>query len=319
MMAEDLKTVGKILDRFWMQKADLRILGLMQKFYGILLILDCTLTWPDRHLFYGPGSLLPPWAVRDLLDPDAMHTYILFANTPWTVTFLLSVLCLCGLALITGFKTRMAALITFVLLTLHQHANVMLTDGEDTVFRLFAFYFIFAPTPQEIRVAINRKPSDPESGKYPIWPLRFFQLQICLIYLSTAIHKSDGPEWLDGTALYYVMRLDDMVLFPLPGFLVNWLPIMRLMSWVTLLFEFAFPFLVWFPSMKKFWLTVAFVFHLGLAYSMNLHLFQYLMILGLVSFVPYDSVVSTWEKLKAKFHLLITTIFHSKTAASVER
>src|SRR5690606_5049444 len=41
------------------------------------------------------------------------------------------------------------------------------------------------------------------------WGLRRVQLQISAVYLSTAWEKAQGDSWRDGTALYYVSRMDD--------------------------------------------------------------------------------------------------------------
>jgi len=49
------------------------------------------------------------------------------------------------------------------------------------------------------------------------WGLRLFQLQMAVIYLSSAIEKTSGVDWREGTALYYVARLDDSFgKFPVP-------------------------------------------------------------------------------------------------------
>ena len=37
------------------------------------------------------------------------------------------------------------------------------------------------------------------------WAMRLIQLQLCLIYMNTAVLKCQGATWLGGTALHFVV------------------------------------------------------------------------------------------------------------------
>ncbi|HEY6342169.1 MAG TPA: hypothetical protein VIY49_11805 [Bryobacteraceae bacterium] len=47
------------------------------------------------------------------------------------------------------------------------------------------------------------------------------QIELSLLYLMTFWNKTQGPAWIDGTALYYVYHLDQFRRFPIPGILQN--------------------------------------------------------------------------------------------------
>jgi hypothetical protein len=285
--------VRQRFDHFWMKPHDLRILDVIRRGYGLLLILYVVMLWPDRHRFFGTGSWVPPETGRQIVDPDTFDLYSYLPDYPIVITLVLLLVGLCGVCLIASCFPRPCAALTMFLLTSVQHANVMLFDSEDVVFRLFAFFLVFVPPWRRLKKAATCGASSPDAlasdaRGYPAWPLRFFQLQLCIIYLAAGIQKSSGAEWIDGTAIYYALRLDDMTKFPLPEFMTEKIVWSRLLSWSTVAFEILFPFLVWTRRLRWPCLWVAFGFHLGTEYALNLHLFHPIMMLGLLSFVKFE-------------------------------
>jgi hypothetical protein len=179
----------------------------------------------------------------------------------------------------------------------------LIVDGEDTVFRLMAFYLFFSPSgfyfsvDNWIRKKLNqfKTKTDPTTESPPprefaIWPLRLIQIQTATIVLFSACEKLNGVDWIDGTALYYVSRLDDLFYrFPVPAFLFKSIFLIKTLTWATLVLEVTAPIAVWFKRTRIPALIMLFTFHLSLDYTMNLNLFQYLMILGWCSFLqPKD-------------------------------
>lgn len=279
------------VDRFFMSPYDLRILEVVRRAYGMLLLLYVGWLWPDRHLFFGQGSYLPAETAKQVVDPDVFSLYSLAPDSPITITLALACLAATGLAMLLGKFPRIAALIAFFLLVCVQHANIMLFDAEDVVFRLFAFFLIFVPPWRDMQPTEDSgTAATPGPWGYPAWPLRLFQLQFCVIYFCTAIQKSDGVLWLDGTAVYYALRLDDMTRFMLPEAITESMALLKLLTWSTLVLEFGVPLLIWFRRTRWFCIAGAVLFHLGTDYAMNLCLFHWIMIVGLMSFVRYEEL-----------------------------
>jgi uncharacterized membrane protein YphA (DoxX/SURF4 family) len=298
MPSELRRTLVSAVDDFWMRPSDLRILDVLRRCYGGLLIVWVAWLWIDRRLLFGEGSWVPADVARAILDPDAWNLYSVVPGTPFFVGAALLLLALGGAGLVAGVWPRVAAASSFFLLIAIQHANNLLVDSEDAVFRLFAFYLIFVPPWEQLQWP----PSEPHresrpASRFPAWPLRLFQLQMCLIYLCSAIQKTDGIEWLDGTALYYVFRLDDMVKFHLPQWIPESMGLMRVMTWSVLVFELLAPVLLWLKSTRRACLAVAVAFHLLTDYSLNLHLFHWIMLTGLLSFLKYEE----WRLLTSPF------------------
>lgn len=291
--ARELK---RAVDDFWMQPHDLRTLDVLRRCYGVLLILDISLLWSGRRVFYGVGSYLPAGFAKQVVDPDCWSLFSFAPDLPIVIDAAFLLLAASAVALILGVYPRLAAGIGFFLLVAIDHANVLLMDSEDAVFRLFAFFLIFVPPWDQLRSHVPRRQPTDETLVFPAWPLRLFQLQVCLIYLCTGLQKSNGPEWLDGTALYYTFRLDDFSRFALPGPLMESSAWIKCLTWAVLLFELTVPWLIWWRRTRWWCLVGALLFHIGTDYSMNLHLFHWIMIVGLLSFVRYEEllVVGRW-------------------------
>jgi hypothetical protein len=196
-------------------------------------------------------------------------------------------------ALLVGFLARFQAACVFVWLVSFYHRNQLIFDGEDTVFRLFCFYLILLPIGDHYAVDSwwkrRRSGSSEQPPVHPIWPLRLVQIQWTLIYLSSAMEKFNGPEWLDGTALYYVSRLDDMFgKFPVPAVLFDSMIAIKLMTWSVLTLETLVPIGLWIKPTRTAAVMLAAAFHLATDYTMNLFLFHWIMLVGLLSFIPSE-------------------------------
>ena len=293
MSSPNLKSCFTAIDRFLMEPGDLRILNVIRPLFGIALAINMLCVWPDRHFFFGSEGLI----TEDL--------YPLYSNVSWKLTtflprdvvgvnlYFLSLFAALG-SLIVGIYPRVSALIVFILVTGLQNTNNLIWDGEDTMFRLFALFFVFAPGPREVRP--ERQPDGSLKHPYPVWPLRLFQMQICLMFFACGIEKMKGEPWVDGTAMYYVFRLHDFYKLPLPQLITENLTVMKLMTWGVLVLEVLAPVLIWFRETRRATLALLLVFHLGIELTMNLMMFHWVMIAGWLSFATYEdlSMLFSW-------------------------
>src|SRR5262249_11461992 len=105
--------------------------------------------------------------------------------------------------------------------------------------------------------------------------------QIAFVYLTTAVAKS-GTTWHDGTALYYVLHIDEFVtpLCRSAGHLPS--PVLAGLTFRTLALEYATVFLVLLPWgqpwLRRLAIAGLSAFHLGTAFTMTLSSFPFVMI-----------------------------------------
>jgi hypothetical protein len=128
---------------------------------------------------------------------------------------------------------------------------------------------------------------------------RLIQVHFCFIYMAAGLAKLKGPAWWDGRAFWEVLINPEFTLLHYSWYeeTVRWLasikPIYYTMIWIgvwfTLFVEIALPFLVW---TRLRWLIVflALVMHAIIAVLMGLNLFELLMLVMLLAYLP-DRVI----------------------------
>lgn len=285
----------RLWQQFFHEPVDPRICALIRIGFSALVLVNLAVLCSDRGAWFGEeGVISQGLATKELHER--------FSDYSWSVLFWLPtsqfVLELCfwvyvaqSVCLLLGWGTRINAVCVFIWLVSFQHRNILLLDGEDTVFRLVGFFLMFMPAGRAWSLdARFRRPGvelPPASG----WAVRLMQIQMAVIYLSASLVKMQGETWMDGTALYYVARLDDYFgRFPLPRFMFDVPIVVAVLTWSVILVEFTVPILVWFKETRLPCLFFAVLFHLGCDYTMNLFLFHYIMLVGWMSFVTPDDL-----------------------------
>ena len=304
-IAQPFRALGKRWDDFFHRETDPEIFALIRIAYAFVLLINLTAWLPYIPIWFGETGVLSLHASRAIMDPDTWTVFSWLPTDPLVVWCCYSLLLIHTILLLVGYRPRLQAALAFFWLVSFHHRNNIILDGEDTVFRLLCFYLILMPSGARWSVDAWRESGRPTHDVEPfaVWPLRLVQIQMTLIYASTFIEKLRSPEWIDGTALYFVSRLDDVFgKFPVPSVLFDSLPALKLMTWGVLAAEALIPLGLWIPRARPWALGAAVVFHLATDYAMNLFLFHWIMLVGLISFLPppsrmRDNLASAQERL----------------------
>jgi hypothetical protein len=102
--------------------------------------------------------------------------------------------------------------------------------------------------------------------------------QVCVLYLTSGLYKVQGQKWQDGTALYYILRVPE---FTWPGWsehLYTSAFAITVLTYITVLFQLSFPFLLLNRYTRLMAVAGAFFFHIGIALFMGLTSFSATMI-----------------------------------------
>ena len=292
-------------DRLFHTPRDTRVLDVMRIGYAVLMAINLLVLAPDLALFFGENGLASVDESRAMIDPDAVTLFQVLPRTGASVLvaywLLLGHTVLFGL----GWYPRVQALGILIWYTTFNHRFLWLWDGEDTLFRLLAFLFILCPLGYHWSLDRRRRMRRGQSlddGPRSAWGLVLIRIQMTAIYLSTAWEKLDGSEWLDGTALYFVSRLDDVFArFPLIDAPFEHMWSIRLMTWTVLAIEVALPVALWIRNTRRAAVIAAVLLHLSIDYMMVLFLFQWLMIVGLLSFVEVSDIAWARKHLRRVF------------------
>jgi hypothetical protein len=271
--------------------------------YGLLVSANLILMRPDWLAWFGPRG----WVSMETMHRTEPGTRInIFSLIPADDSWVHAVFWL-GLAaailLTVGWLTRASSVALFIILTSLDQRNLYILHSGDTLLRVLGFFLMFAPAGAALSVdrlvRIWRGKETAAIEPRAPWAQRMIQIQTALTYFTTAYWKTLGSDWIDGTALHYVFRLEDFRRFPLPSW-VRTLAFEKLATWGTLAVEFALGTLVWIRELRYPILLTGLVLHLSLEYSMNVPLFQWVILSTYVTFVYPEDLTRAWAWIRGR-------------------
>lgn len=273
-------------------------IALFRIFLGILLLQSALIhVGADFLTWYGPRGVISFESIKTYWWLNQPHFDLLLLFPP-TETGALTFWTLYIIALIMltiGLWSRVASVVVLLcIISLHTHQPFNL-NGGDAMLRLYCGYLIFSDSGAALSfdrlIQRYRQPTFGEASLPKLiapWGQRMIQIQLAIAYWSTFGHKIAGSQWLDGTAVYFATRLEDMQRSPNPILYDN-LFMCKLLTWFTLIVEGAMFSLVWLRDLRYPILLGAVALHLGIDSAINLPVFEWTFIAGLVTFVfPED-------------------------------
>jgi len=296
--------IFKWWDRFLFEPVSPITISVFRILFGLLILGHCILYIPELENFFSDRGILTLRVAQDYSGMNRLNLFNILPPDFATAVVLMSVLLLAAVSLTVGFCSRLSALVVFVLITSFHHRNVIVLHSGDSLLRSISFVMIFAQSgaafsvDRWIRIYRGREKPGPLQPKAP-WAQRLIQIQLALVYIATFRWKIEGEFWIDGTAVYYASRLPECSRFPIP-LLLTYLPLIKLMTWTTLLVEFACGILIWFRDIRYYVLVAGLLLHLGLEWSMNIPLFQWIMMFTLVTFIYPEHMQKAVDWLKRK-------------------
>lgn len=256
---------------------------------------------PLALLRVATGILMIFWSITLLNDLDPLLTWLRVApqgeigwwqvwpgaNLPVvsTMAWLLAVF---SVLLAAGCWTKWAAWSTFLLTLFLQRYNPTAFNGGDFILRgVLLLGLALGPSGAYLSVDAYRRDRGFRwtAPLISVWSLRFIQLHISLGYVLTVLLKLRGNTWLDGTAVWYALNLEDLIRFRLP----NWVttpPVGALLSWGTLVLELGVGVGVWIRRLRPWVLLGGVLLHLAIALTFEIGFFSYVMIVSYLAWSP---------------------------------
>ncbi|WII72369.1 HTTM domain-containing protein [Bdellovibrio sp. 22V] len=303
-----LKTITNSLHDFFFKPAPVHTVALLRVALGIILLFNWISIWDNLEFFWGVDGVM---SLKTAIKYGHSYRFNLFELLPnkESVPVFLALLNLVGVVgMLFGFFTRTSIAITlFTLLSFHNR-NIFVLNSSDVVIRNFLFLLLLSRSGDWLsldRWLLRLRGLAPEipEDKAP-WALRLMQLQICVIYIATVMFKLKGAAWVDGTAVYIATRLDEFVRVPLG--LLNHLAVIKFLTWSTLAVELSLGTLIWVRELR-YWVLLAGVgLHLGIEITMNIPLFEWVMIATMISMVPAEDVKKVVEGFRWRLPLRLS-------------
>lgn len=275
---------------------DPRSLALFRVVMGVLILVDIAMRWPDLQAFTTDLGVVDRTLANQLLqldyggDTDLIWSLNFFSGELWFQQTLMALQASAAVGLILGCWTRLATLVSWILLvSLHMRCPIILTSG-DTLLRCLLFWSLFTPLGHcwsvDAALAKRHLPHSPE----PILTGGTAGLisQMIIMYFFAGIAKWNDVWW-QGDAMDYVLRLD-IYARPWANSLLEFPVLLKLISWSTLFAEVFLILLMLIPWQNTWWrvvnLSVYIALHLSIAATMSIGLFSYISLLGWIPIVP---------------------------------
>lgn len=265
---------------------DSRALAAFRVGLGCVLILDVLLRLRNLRTFYTDAGVLPVSQLAEqspLLARFSLHAQ---SGDAWFQFLLFTISGTVAVALVIGYKTRLATFVSLgLLLSLHARNPHVLSGGDALLQHLLA-WSLFLPLGR--RWSVDARQHEPSQNHALSMATAGILIQVVLVYATNAILKTRSEEWLSGDATATVLGLDRFTI--LLGPLLREVPfVLDLFHWVWLTLLLISPLLVVTTGQIRAVLVGAFAtMHLGMLLTLYLGIFPLVTLVALIPFLQSD-------------------------------
>lgn len=287
---------------------DIRSLAFFRIGLALVLIGDLLIRMQDLQAHYSDDGVLPRSALIELfLDPWSNSLHLINGN--WQIQWVLFIVqILFAIALLVGYHTRLATIVSWFLLLSLQMRNTMILQGGDIVLKVLFFWSMFLPL--GAYASLDQKLKKEKTSHYQILSMGTLGLllQVCCIYWVSALMKTDDVWRVDGTAIWYSLSIEQYTT-PLGSHLLQYPQLLKFLTFTTFYLEAFGPFFAFFPvwtgPIRMLTVGAFMIFHLiGLNLTMELALFPYVCAVAWIVFIPSWF----WDKILKKKEGDISTV-----------
>lgn len=294
----------RLLDKIvgWFAREDRLVAGsILRVGLGIVILSVYLLHYPYRHYFWGPDAFVSLEMFKALLDDvGGSHSVYALSDKPWVFEALFHAGLLCTLLFVLGVWARVTAVLTYVFTFSLWERNSYVLDGGDNILIICLFFLLFVRTDRYLAVGAARRrarlaaPAAEPVGEGRLDRARawLYQagtvlhnaaliaiiVQVCFLYLTSALYKVQGQMWQSGVALYYVLRVQEFTWPGVAEFIWRNAALVTAFTYLTVLEQVAYPFMLLNRYAKRISVFIVVQMHAGIALLMGLFSFSTVMI-----------------------------------------
>lgn len=268
---------------------DVRTLALIRVLFAVILLFDIGIRMADLSAHYTDAGILPREALI-LQSPASWYVSIHMLSGIWQVqAFLFVIQIVFALMLLIGYRTRLATIISWLMLmSLHNRLPGVL-QGGDAILRLSLFWGMFLPWGRTYSVDSALDPPPDYKKRILSLGTAGYLLQAAFVYIFTALLKT-GDMWrTEGSAIYYILQIDQLT-SGIGRFMLKFPHVLEFMTIATFNLEALGPFFLYIPVWTQYIrLIVVGAFagmHAGIATTMKIGLFPFISITSILGYLP---------------------------------
>ena len=289
--------MGGILQRLF--AIDVRSLAFFRVCIGMVLLVDLLTRSMAIEQHYSDLGILPREALWQLFILSKWHwSFHALTGSVAGQSILFVFAITCAVALVFGYRTRLATVLSWLLLASLHARNPMLQYGGDHLLRMLLFWSIFLPLGSYW--SIDRMRGTVAQGgptRHISMASAAIMLQMFMLYFFSSLFKRN-EVWQGGEGLQLAFS-NYMFSKPLAHHLLEYPEFLEQASFVIPWLQLLVPFLLFVP-----WRTVRFRmaailllagFHVAIEFLLETGMFQYAGLSGLILFLPgtfWDRLIS---------------------------
>ena len=254
---------------------------------GLAILYEYAVNYSLRHYLWGEARITRDLSVIGLFSPYQ------WSSGPFSFELIFHAGIFVTCLFVAGIGGRLTTIAVYMLTVSLQDLNSLITDGGDNITRIVLLYMIFADLSgrrdRDVPLAV---------GLLHNAAILAVAVQLSMLYLSTGLYKAMGEHWQNGVAVYYVMRVNAFAWTGIGQHIYPSMIAVVVLTYATVLFEVAFPFMLFNRWTRWFMLGAGVMFHVGLAAVMGLFGFSWMMLslyFVLVSDREYERVKSLFS------------------------
>lgn len=288
---------------------DLRALAAFRIALGLIILGDLLLLrLPGLRTFYTDDGTLPRAALAEFYPTLEVFSLHALSGSLWWQGLLLAVAAVAAGCLFVGYRTTAATIVSTLLLASLQARNPYVLNGGDTILLSVVLLGIFLPLGARWSIDARRgRPGlgpGPGSGPEPAdrsasnrvssVATATILVHFAAIYAVNGALKYRSDSWMSGTAVQHIFQLEQYVVL-LGPYVAEFSALLAAANWGWTALLTASPLLLVFTGRLRLALAAAFVgAQLGLAATMRLGAFPFVMVAVLLLFLPS----SVWDRLE---------------------
>ena len=296
---------------------DLRSIALFRILLALIILWDLALRSQHLSAFYTDSGVLPREFWLQLANPWHWSIHAASGQLWWQLTlFILAALVAIGL--LVGYRTRLMAWLSFILLASLLNRNALILNSGDQLLAVMSFWSLFLPLnarwsvdaalQHELKTHHNTHRFKPDGAQlYFSMATVAIVLQILYLYVFTVLLKT-GDAWIPRfDAAFHAVSLDQLAT-PVAIWARQFPVFFTIATIYVLVVEFLAPILVLLPfavsSNKPItwpWPRIAGLLllaslHLGFALMLHIGLFPFIGFMALSLLIPSAVWISRYQR-----------------------
>jgi hypothetical protein len=303
---------------------DPRALGAFRIAVALVLLWDLLVyRLPAVRAFYTDDGVLPRSTLAEVypaLEAASIHA---ISGSARVQTALLAVAAFAAVCLLVGYRTRASTGVSFVLLASLYARNPLVINGGNTILVAFLFLALFLPLDARWSLGASResdrrgrggldgrddldKGAGRERGagsdrRVCSLGTAVALLTLVSIYAANAVSKYRSDAWMSGVAVPRIYQVEEFVV-GLGPLVSDWAALLAAMNWLWIALLAASVLLLVPSERLRSGVALSFVAaHLGMAATMRLAVFPFVMVAILLLFFPpraWDAAEAVASKVR---------------------